>query len=117
MTGASASVSFVSWMSRTSGAARASHCSTFSWRALSELTFQVAIRIGSSLLQPPTALAVEIERGGVGDRHDGHRPCLDRVRDDEIHVLRDRADHVQRDDPDPEGADLVRGIADIAPHY
>ena len=45
MTGASASASFVSWISRTSGSARASHFSTASIRALSELTFQVAMRI------------------------------------------------------------------------
>ena len=45
MTGASSSVSFVSWMSRMSGSARVSQVSTASWRALSELTFQVAIRM------------------------------------------------------------------------
>src|SRR3954447_15626134 len=45
--GASGSASFVSCISRTSGAARSSHQSTFSWRAFSELTFQVAMRIGT----------------------------------------------------------------------
>src|SRR5262245_821439 len=44
-TGASASASFVSCISRTSGFARASHQATLSSRARSELTFQVAIRM------------------------------------------------------------------------
>ena len=43
--GASASVSLVSCMSRTSGLARSSHHVIFSSLAFSELTFQVAIRM------------------------------------------------------------------------
>ena len=43
--GASASASFVSCISRTSGCARSSHHVTLSSRAFSEFTFQVAIRI------------------------------------------------------------------------
>src|SRR5687767_6325986 len=45
--GISSSASLVSCMSRTSGFARSSHHVTFSSRAFSELTFQVAIRIRS----------------------------------------------------------------------
>ena len=52
ITGASASESLVSWISSTSGSARASHRSTASWRALSELTFQVAMRIGAQYRRP-----------------------------------------------------------------
>ena len=48
MSGASASESFVSCISRTSGAARSSHHSIFSSRAFIELTFHVAMRIGRS---------------------------------------------------------------------
>src|SRR2546428_5980004 len=44
LTGASASVSFVSCMRSTSGRARSSHQVTLSSRALRELTFQVAMR-------------------------------------------------------------------------
>src|SRR6266550_4089144 len=64
MTGASASVSFVSWISSTSGAARSSHHSTFSSRAFSELTFQVAmcIAVGGS----------EVPAANAGERQVGH---------------------------------------------
>src|SRR5215831_8012063 len=44
-TGASASASFVSCIRSTSGFVRSSHHMTFSRRAFSELTFQVAIRM------------------------------------------------------------------------
>ena len=117
MTGASASVSLVSCMSRMSGAARSSQLSTASWRALSELTFQVAMRIGArDRSVPPAALAVEVEGRGVGDGHDGHRPGLDRVGHDEIHVVGDRADHVERDDRDADRPQLLGGDADVAAH-
>ena len=47
---------------------RASH-STCSMRALSELTFQVAIRtVPPARSVPPAALAGEVEDRGVGDR-------------------------------------------------
>src|SRR5262245_5563363 len=42
----SPSASFVSCIKSTSGSARSSHQPTFSKRAFSELTFQVAMRIG-----------------------------------------------------------------------
>jgi len=45
LTGASASPSLVSCIRSTSGFARSSHHMTFSRRAFSELTFQVAIRM------------------------------------------------------------------------
>ena len=64
----------------------------------------------------PAALAFEIEGGRVRDGHDGHRPGLDRVRHDEVHVLGDRADHVERDDRDPDRAQLVGRDADVATH-
>ena len=41
-----ASVIFVSWRQRTSGCTASSHSSTLGIRALSELTFQVAISTG-----------------------------------------------------------------------
>src|SRR4051794_30975683 len=116
MTGASASVSLVSWRSRMSGAALVSQFSTASWRALSELTFQVAIRIVDVRLVAPAALPVEIEGRCVGDGHDGHRPGLDRVRDDQIDVVGDRADHVQRDDWDADGTQLLGRHTDVAAH-
>src|SRR5215210_7261564 len=114
MTGASASVSFVSWTIRTSGAARSSHHSIFSSRAFRELTFHVAIRIAASV--PPAALAGEIERGGVGDGHHGHRPGLDGIRDDEVDGVRDRTDHVECDDWDAVLAELPRGPRDVTAH-
>src|SRR5713101_6407250 len=49
--GNASSASFVSWRHNTSGCAYTSHSSTRSWRAFSELTFQVAIRTGQTL--PP----------------------------------------------------------------
>src|SRR4051794_25113305 len=116
MTGASASVSLVSWRSRMSGAALVSQFSTASWRALSELTFQVAIRMVDVRLVTPAALPVEIEGRGVGNGHDGHRPGLDRVRDDQIDVVGDRADHVQRDDRDADGTQLLGRHTDVAAH-
>src|SRR5512141_1860675 len=105
MTGASPSVSLVSWRSRMSGAARSSQRSTASWRALSELTFQVAIRTGD-LLVPTTALAREVEGRRLRHGHDGHRAGLDRVGHDQVDVLRDRTDHVQGDDRDADRAQL-----------
>src|SRR5437868_6956808 len=52
-------------MSRTSGAARSSHQSTLSWRALSELTFQVAIRTLRPRSMPESGESPAAE---VGDR-------------------------------------------------
>src|SRR6185369_6311935 len=63
MTGASGSASFVSCMSRTSGDARSSHQSTFSWRAFRELTFQVAMRTARA------GSATEHVRAEVRDAH------------------------------------------------
>src|SRR5665811_1780152 len=114
---AAASASFVSCISRTSGARWASHSSTRSMRALRELTFQVAMRIRASGLpaQPPAEAAVsracrglvasallsgEVELGRVGDAHHGHCAGLNRVGDDEIGYARNGAGHVQRDDRD-----------------
>ena len=64
MSGASASESFVSCISRTSGAARSSHHSIFSSRAFMELTFQVAIRM-SMVARSAARLAAAHAR----DRH------------------------------------------------
>ena len=66
--GASASVSLVSCMSRMSGAALASQLSTASWRAFSELTFHVAIRI-----DPPSRLS-SAGRAGARGRTSRCRP-------------------------------------------
>ena len=62
------------------------------------------------------ALPLEVERRGVGDGHHRHRPGLDRVGDDEVHVLGDRADHVERDDRDADRAQLLGRDADVAAH-
>src|SRR5207245_4135724 len=62
-TGASASESFVSCISRTSGFARPSHQTTFSSRAFSELTFQVAIRIVVVLRSLVSLPRADIEAG------------------------------------------------------
>src|SRR6478735_11103002 len=102
-------------MRRMSGAARTSHFSTASWRALSELTFQVAMRTSADLVAP-AALAGKIEPGRVGHGHDGHRPGLDRVGHDEIDVFGDRTDHVEGDDRDTDAAQLVGRDADVTAH-
>src|SRR4051812_46878862 len=78
ISGASASLSFVSWTRRTSGCALASHFSTASWRALSEFTFQVAIRIGRGY-RPSDRFGHEEEAPGhglVGRVHLGHAGAL-----------------------------------------
>src|SRR5258707_913727 len=84
--GAAASVGLVSCMRRISGGARSSHFSTASWRALSELTFQVAMRMGVGSV-PSAALTVEVEGCRVGDGHDRHRAGLDRVGNHEVDVV------------------------------
>ena len=43
-------------------------------------------------------------------------PAWTGSRHDEVHVLGDRADHVQRDDRDADRAQLVGGHADVAAH-
>src|SRR5215208_2403131 len=70
--GASPSASFVSCIRRMSGFARSSHQSTFSWRALSELTFQVAIRTvgsGRSVVALGVGSAAEHVGPQVADAH------------------------------------------------
>src|SRR6266480_796205 len=120
MTGASWSVSFVSCMSSTSGAARDSHHSTLSMRALSELTFQVAILIspsgGAQGSVAPAALTREVEARRVADCHDRHRARLDGVRNDEVDMVGQRAGHVQRDDRDAGLAELIGRPTDVAAH-
>src|SRR5664279_2236698 len=119
--GAASSASFVSCISRTSGFFSASHSSTRSRRALSELTFHVAMRIRASELPPAgrrlvaaALLSGEVEFGRVGDTHHGHRAGLDRIRDHEIGDVRDRADHIESDDRDTELLDLDDGPGDVA---
>src|SRR4051794_4508605 len=69
------SESFVSWRQSTSGFAYASHSSTRSWRAFSELTFQVAIRTPGRYLRfwdamvlPELHQRVTVDLVGGGDR-------------------------------------------------
>ena len=55
-------------------------------------------------------------RRGLGDRHHGHGASLDRVGHDQVHVLGDGADHVERDDRDADVAHLIGRRADVAAH-
>src|SRR2546427_2359199 len=78
--GASGSASLVSCMSSTSGRARSSHQVTFSRRAFSELTFQVAIRTGRIVARKPREAGYP---AGIGPHvarrlwhpRDDHRPA------------------------------------------
>src|SRR5262245_29632292 len=82
--GNASSGSFVSCRHTTSGWAYSSHSSTRGWRALSELTFQVAMRTGSTLLprlrlpmvtfgEPHQYIPVDLVGAGDGDAARGHR--------------------------------------------
>jgi N-acyl-D-aspartate/D-glutamate deacylase len=74
MAGKSASASFVSWRHSTSGCAYCSHSSTRGRRALSEFTFQVAMRMEGVSVRAMTADLV-IKGGRVLDGSGG--PAID----------------------------------------
>src|SRR6185369_3028773 len=84
MYGASVSDSFVSCMSRTSGAARSSHHSIFSSRAFIELTFHVAMRMALR------GLAAGLAAAQVGDRHPIHAGAVAAVLLERLAELRQR---------------------------
>src|SRR4029079_9749494 len=61
-------------------------------------------------------LAVEADRRVRADRHGGHRAGLDRIGHDQVDVVGDRSDHVQRDDRDPDFAQFLGGRRNVATH-
>src|ERR1035437_9940745 len=132
MSGAASSASLVSCISSTSGVRWTSHSSTRGSRALSELTFQVAMRIRVSVVLPvearpgaaggpawlvaPAFLAGEVELGRVGDAHDGHRAGLDGIGHDEVGYFRNGPGHVQADDGYAHGLQFPHRSRDVAAH-
>src|SRR5450759_4308516 len=105
ISGAASSASLVSCISSTSGTRWTSHSSTRGRRALSELTFQVAMRTCGSVrrLVAPALLSGEVELGRVGDAHDGQSAGLDGIGDHQVRYVRHGAGHVEGDDRDAYG--------------
>jgi len=60
---------------------------------------------------------VDVERGGVGDRHDRHNPRLNRIGAYKIGGLGDAADHVKANNGDARvGLQLAYRVSNIATH-